>query len=67
MEPSDDSPVGRLIEGMIEVIDEFYSANLADDVLRGIRKAAERGFTVGSSTPYGYERIKVLDGRKKRA
>ena len=36
-EPVEDTPSGRLLEGIIEVIDEFYSANLAQDVLRGQR------------------------------
>ncbi len=28
-EPMEDTPSGRLLEGIIEVIDEFYSANLS--------------------------------------
>ena len=43
-EPVDDTPVGRLLEGIIEVIDEFYSANLSQDVLRGQGENASRGF-----------------------
>lgn len=31
----DDSPAGALLEGMIEVIDEFYSANLAQEPVGG--------------------------------
>ena len=31
-EPVDDSPTGRLLEGVIESIDEFYSANLGQDI-----------------------------------
>ena len=65
-EPSDDTPMGRMIEGVIESIDEFYSANLAQEVLRGMREAASRGFVVCSGTPYGYRRVKVLDGHKER-
>ncbi|MBA7562160.1 hypothetical protein ES708_03809 [subsurface metagenome] len=33
-EPVEDTPSGRLLEGIIEVIDEFYSANLAQDVIK---------------------------------
>ena len=62
--PSDDTPTGKLMEGIIESLDEFYSANLADDVLRGMTEAASRGFMVGSGTPYGYRRVKVLDGEE---
>ena len=65
-EPMEDSPSGRMLEGIIEVVDEFYSANLAEDVVRGMREAASRGFFVASQAPYGYRRIKVADGKKER-
>jgi site-specific DNA recombinase len=31
----DDSPSGQLLEGIIESVDEFYSANLGQDIKRG--------------------------------
>lgn len=31
-EPVDNSPTGRLLKGVIESIDEFYSANLGQDI-----------------------------------
>ncbi len=65
-EPLDDSPTGRMMEGIIEVLDEFYSANLAQDVVRGMREAASRGFWVSAGTPYGYRRVQVQDGGKSR-
>ncbi len=63
----DDSPSGVLTESMFEAMDEFYSRNLAREVTRGMREVASRGFCVGSHTPYGYRRVKVLDGSKERA
>jgi site-specific DNA recombinase len=36
-EPFDDTPTGRLLEAMIESLDEFYSANLGEEVTRGMR------------------------------
>lgn len=65
-EPVEDTPSGRLLEGIIEVIDEFYSANLAQDVRRGMRENANRGFCNGGRAPYGYIRIKVQDGTTAR-
>ena len=53
-EPIDDGPSGQLLAGIIETVDEFYSLNLAQDVLRGMREAASRGFWVNSRAPYGY-------------
>ncbi len=61
-EPLEDTPSGKLLEGIIEVIDEFYSTNLAQDVLRGMRENAGRGFCNGGRAPYGYIRVKVQDG-----
>lgn len=43
-EPLDDSPAGQLLEGVIESVDEFYSANLGQDIKRGMRETARRGF-----------------------
>ena len=65
-EHADDSPTGKLMEAIIESVDEFYSENLAQEVLRGMREAASRGFFLGSKAPYGYTRIKVSDGVKDR-
>ena len=47
-------------------MDEFYSENLAQDVVRGMREAASRGFFLGSNAPFGYRRVKVSDGVKER-
>ena len=65
-EQADDSPTGKLLEGIIESVDEFYSENLAQEVTRGMREAASRGFWVSSYAPFGYNRVKVQDGPKKR-
>ena len=65
-EQADDTPTGKLLEAIIESVDEFYSENLAQEVLRGMREAASRGFFLGSKAPYGYTRIKVSDGVKDR-
>jgi site-specific DNA recombinase len=65
-EPLDDTPVGQLLEGIIESVDEFYSANLGQDIRRGMRENAERGFFSGSRPPHGMKRIPVKDGNKTR-
>ena len=61
-----DTPTGKLLEGIIESVDEFYSENLAQEVTRGMREAASRGFCVSSHAPYGYNWVMVQDGAKKR-
>ena len=65
-EQADDTPTGKLLEAIIESVDEFYSENLAQEVTRGMREAASRGFWVTSYAPYGYKRVHVQDGPKKR-
>ena len=65
-EHADDTPTGKLMEAIIESVDEFYSENLAQEVTRGMREAASRGFWISSHAPFGYNRIMVPDGPKKR-
>ena len=65
-EQAEDSATGRLLEGIIESVDEFYSENLAQEVVRGMREAASRGFWVASRVPYGYRKLMVQDRAKKR-
>jgi len=66
-EPVGDSPTGRLLEGIIESIDEFYSANLGQDIKRGMRENASRGFFNGGRPPYGFRKIPVRDGGRTRS
>ena len=65
-EQAEDNPSGRLLEGIIESVDEFYSENLGQEVVRGMREAASRGFWVAPMAPYGYRKVKVQDGPKER-
>ena len=65
-EQAEDTATGRLLEGIIESVDEFYSENLAQEVTRGMREAASRGFWMTTYAPYGYKRLHVQDGPKKR-
>jgi DNA invertase Pin-like site-specific DNA recombinase/archaellum component FlaC len=62
----DDTPGGKLFEGMIEVIDEFYSTNLAEDTRRGLRENASRGFCNGGIAPVGYKSKTVTVGANKK-
>jgi site-specific DNA recombinase len=65
-EPAGDSPTGRLMEAIIEDLDQFYSDNLGEEVTRGMRESASRGFYLSSKAPYGYRKIRVKDGNKER-
>ena len=65
-EQAEDNATGRLLEAIIESVDEFYSENLAQEVVRGMREAASRGFWMTTYAPYGFKRVHVQDGAKKR-
>ena len=65
-EHADDSPTGKLMEAIIESVDEFYSENLGQEVIRGMRESASRGFWVAPHPPLGYRRLYVQDGPRKR-
>jgi site-specific DNA recombinase len=57
-----ETPQGFLYEGMIEVINQFYSMNLATETLKGMRENAERGRHNGGRTPYGYRVERTSNG-----
>ena len=61
-EKVDETPAGYLLEGIIEVIDEFYSINLSQDTVRGMKENASRGFYNGGFAPLGYQRKRVKIG-----
>jgi site-specific DNA recombinase len=65
-EPLDDTAMGRLMQAIIECIDEFYSENLGEEVTRGMRESASRGFYLSAKPPYGLRAVKVADGGKQR-
>lgn len=60
-EPIDSSPQGQLMEGMIEVIDEFYSAVLAQETLRGMAENARKGYKNGGYSTFGYKNVHIYD------
>ncbi len=66
-EPVEDTPSGRMFEGMIEVMDEFYSADLALNVTWGMKEVAKRGYHYGCRPPYGYSIVKVKEGEADRS
>lgn len=65
-ENTGDGPAGRMVEGIIESVDEYTSANMAEDIKRGMRNSVERGFYLASTPPTGYKIVHVRDGGKHR-
>ena len=50
-----DSPEGTILEGLLESMAEYYSANLSQNVRRGLRESIAKGNYCGGSIPYGYK------------
>lgn len=53
-EQTGDSPTGKLLEGILEVVAEFYSLNLAQEVKKGQTEKALKGEFM-ARPPLGYE------------
>lgn len=50
-----DSPEGIILEGMLESMAEYYSANLSQNIKRGKRESMLKGLFSGGPVPYGYK------------
>jgi DNA invertase Pin-like site-specific DNA recombinase len=48
-------PEGIILESVLEGMAEYYSANLAQNVMRGMRQKAEQGKYMGGTVPLGYK------------
>jgi len=59
-QPLDDSPEGAFLEGILEAMNEYYSRNLAREVMKGMKENAYQARFNGGWVPLGY---KVVDGK----
>jgi site-specific DNA recombinase len=55
---------GWMMEGMLELIDEFYSRQIADDTARSMMKNARDGYFNGGHVPFGFKA--QPDGKRRR-
>lgn len=63
-----DSPEGIILEGLLESMDEYYSANLSANIKRGQRESVEKGLFCGGPVPYGFKSVdKRLVANEKTA
>ena len=66
MENITDGPEGIILEGLLESMAEYYSANLAENIRRGQQASIAKGWYLGAIPPYGYrvqDRRLVADER----
>lgn len=52
-----DNPEGIILEGMLESMAEFYSANLSKNIRRGQSVTTSKGKYCGGIVPYGYKSV----------
>ena len=52
-EKTDDTPSGKLLEGMLEVLNQYFSDNLSVEVKKGKKENLLTGKHAGGETPYG--------------
>jgi len=50
-----DAPEGIILEGLLESMAEYYSANLSQNILRGKRETMLKGYWSGGPVPFGYK------------
>ena len=67
MENIPDSPEGIILESLLEGMNQYYSAELAQKVKRGMRETRLKGNYQGGALPYGYvacDKKVVIDEEK---
>ena len=65
-----DTPEGKLLEGLIQIVDEMYSQDLSRKVKRGMKESRLKGNFVGGNILYGYKVVDkkpVVDEEKAEA
>ena len=60
MENIPDTPEGIILESLLEGMNQYYSAELAQKVSRGMRETRRKGLYQGGGVLYGYK----IEGRK---
>jgi len=65
-ESIDETPSGMLLHGIMSSIAEFYSRNLANEVMKGMTQKARGGGTI-SRAPLGYRNIRTVDSEGREA
>ena len=63
-ESIDQTPSGMLLHGIMSSIAEFYSRNLAAEVMKGMTQKARSGGTVGRA-PIGYRNYRTADAESR--
>lgn len=66
MEIDRETDAGFLTEGIMEILDEYQSRQIAKDTRRSMERNARMGYWNGGRTPYGFEAAPAEDNPKRR-
>ena len=55
-----------MLEGIIETMDEFFSANLSTDTIRGMKANVKKGYRNGGTVAIGYKSKHLIEGKNKK-
>ena len=61
LERIDNTPEGKLLEGILDTLAGFYSKNLARETMKGMKENAYKSKYNGSVPPFGYKLIPRTD------
>lgn len=64
-EPISEGLGGKLTEAILEIMDEYYSINLAQETKRGLKEAALRGKKLFTEAAYGYDKKELTKEEKQ--
>ncbi|MBC7122543.1 MAG: recombinase family protein [Pseudothermotoga sp.] len=64
LEPISSDPVGQLLWGILDAINEFERLNVIQETSMKMRPLAQKGYWLGGRTPFGFKAEKVaVDGK----
>lgn len=65
LEPIGEDPIGQLLWGILDAVNEFERLNTAQEVKMKVRPLAQRGFWLGGRTPFGFDKraVQTEDGK----
>jgi len=61
-----DSDSGWMLEGVLEIFDEYFSRQIAADTKRSMMKNAMEGYWNGGNAPFGYRPVPATDNPKRK-
>lgn len=57
---------GWLLDGVLTLLDEYYSRNTSADTMRSMVRNAQHGYFNGGTPPYGYEPATAPNDKRRR-